>query len=435
MRRALLYATFNGVANCTNGIGRQTKTLLSAIERRWDEVTAVTGPLTPYLAIPTPGPRTWAYDPQQLGTATRVVQARGGRILHLPHDTAPPFWSPPVWTQLSAAAVRTAATIAADYDEVLLIAVDTPFLGSGRVHRTLPSELTARIHVLLAPYGTSYIHDRPPDPWRLGWERTGLGAVGGRVHVADIGAFLTRHLVRRFDVDPACFVPWRSSLDLTAPDFTPMDRAQAAAVLAEFEIPTDRPIVMFIGRSDPTKGFDLLIDALRPIADNVHLAAVVVAGPGRDPLIPEYIEQINRARVRASLVTQFTRDLPRALAAHPATRVAVCPSRGESLANVPFEVSLWARRSGPVIVAPNRDGFVEQISDGVNGLLYDPDQDGALTTGIRRALALGPGAAAMLRTAAHQRVVDSRDVVPNLADTARWCFQLSRVGGYSSVRS
>src|SRR5258708_15765863 len=91
MRRALLYATFNGVANCTNGIGRQTATLLSALQRRWAELTALTGPFTPFLAIPTPGPRTWAYDPTQLAYARRVVTARGGRII--PPDPHP---SPPV---------------------------------------------------------------------------------------------------------------------------------------------------------------------------------------------------------------------------------------------------------------------------------------------------------------------------------------------------
>ena len=66
MSRALLYCTFNGIANCTNGIGRQAQTLLGALSRRWDELTALTGPFTPYVAIPEPGPATWAYDPTLL---------------------------------------------------------------------------------------------------------------------------------------------------------------------------------------------------------------------------------------------------------------------------------------------------------------------------------------------------------------------------------
>jgi len=122
MRQALLYATFNGVANCTNGIGRQTKTFLSTVEHRWSELTSRTGPLTPFVAIPAPGPDTWAYDAGQLATAEKIITARGGKIFSLSHDPAVPFWSPPVWRQLSDGATRTALRLAKTYDQVIVIA-------------------------------------------------------------------------------------------------------------------------------------------------------------------------------------------------------------------------------------------------------------------------------------------------------------------------
>lgn len=429
MRRALLYATFNGVANCTNGIGRQTQTLLSTIAHRWDELTAVTGAVTPYIAIPTPGSHTWGYEPDRLRTATRVLEGQGGRVLHLPHDTTIPFWSPPVWEQLSTAAAQAAVTIAADHDQVLVIAVDTPFLGTGRAYHALDADPAGKIQVLLTPYGTSYIHNRPPDDQRLAWERAGLAAACGRVHVADIGHYLTRHLIQRFAVDPTRFIRWRSSLDLTAPDLAAMHVDQAATTIAGFGIPVDRPIVLFVGRTDPTKGFDLLIDALRPIGDAVHLVAIIVPTDGHDPLLQAYRDGISSAGLRATLITRFERDLPRALAGHPATRVAVCPSRGETLANLPFEISLWARHAGPVLLVPDRDGFSEQVDDAVNGLLYHAEEDSGLTEGIRRAMSLTTDAAGALRAAAYQRVIEHRDVVPNLADTLRRCFHSSPADG------
>jgi hypothetical protein len=103
--RALLYATFNGVADCTNGIGRQTQTLLGALAHRWAEVAARVGSFTPYLAIPAPGPRAWAYDPGRRRACEQLVAARGGQIIPLGHDTGTEFWSPPVWRQLSADAL------------------------------------------------------------------------------------------------------------------------------------------------------------------------------------------------------------------------------------------------------------------------------------------------------------------------------------------
>jgi hypothetical protein len=65
-RRAILYCTINGVCNNTNGLGRQTKTLLSALARHGEELTRLVGPFDVHVACPQPGPDTWAFDPADL---------------------------------------------------------------------------------------------------------------------------------------------------------------------------------------------------------------------------------------------------------------------------------------------------------------------------------------------------------------------------------
>lgn len=421
--RALLYCTFNGIANCTNGIGRQAKTLLAALSRRWDELTALTGPFTPYIAIPEPGPATWAYDPAQLADATAIVEARGGQVIPLPHDQRAEFWSPPTWRQLSHQAADAAARLAARHDQVGVIAVDTPFAGTGNAilarHAAVMRAGTTTI--LLTLYGTARIHDHPaPGAARLAWEHESLTAAGQPgIRVADIGAFLTSHLASAYKVPSGSFIPWRSSLDLTAPDLQPIPQQQAAAIAAAHGIPDGRPIIATIGRTDPAKGIDLLIDAIAPLRDRVHLAAIVVPFDGHDPLISAYQQQIARLGLQATLIPRFTRDLPRALAALPSTVATACPSRGEPLANVPFEVALWARHGGPVIVAPDRDGFREQVTHRRTGLLYDPIQPGALTSALTAAVSMGPAERARICDAAYQEVRASRDVVANLAGTLR----------------
>jgi hypothetical protein len=67
--------------------GRQAQTLLGALSRRWDELTAIAGPFTPYIAIPEPGPATWAHDPSQLAESRQLITVRGGQIIPLRHDT------------------------------------------------------------------------------------------------------------------------------------------------------------------------------------------------------------------------------------------------------------------------------------------------------------------------------------------------------------
>src|SRR5919205_868161 len=235
--RALLYATFNGAANCTNGIGRQTQTLLGALHRRWTELTDRTGPFTPYLAIPTPGPTTWAYDPDQLATTRHIIESRGGRVIHLDHDTTAPFWTPPVWQQLSHGAARAARTLAAHHEHVVLIAVDTPYLGAGAALLELePAHRSGRVEVVLTLYGTARLRNPDhPDPDQLRWEHDGLAAAHQpNVRVADIGDAFTRHLCDAYDVDPAGLVPYRCSLDLTAPDLQPMPPADATRVASAF---------------------------------------------------------------------------------------------------------------------------------------------------------------------------------------------------------
>ncbi|WP_019632254.1 glycosyltransferase family 4 protein [Actinomadura atramentaria] len=415
---ALLYCTFNGAANCTNGIGRQTRTLLGALSRRWDELLARVGPFTPFLAIPKPGPATWAYDPALLAETERVLAARGGRVFALDYDTDAPFWSPEVWGQLSAGAAALGRRLSRRFDRTALIAVDTPFLGVGSY--ALPSN----VRVLLTPYGTAHWHNHPhPDPARLAWEREGLAAVGERVFVADIGDALSRHLVEAYGVGEQHFVPCRSALDLTAPDLQPLPVSRARAVAAEYGVPLDRPLVLVIARTDPTKGVDRLIAALGPLRDRVHLAAIVVPFDGADPLIESYRRQIAEHRLRATLVPRFTRELPRALAGLPGTAVVACPSRGEALANVPLETALWARHGGPVVVAPALGGFPETIADGRTGLLYDPDDPGGLTDAVRRGVELTDVERAAYCRRAYRRVAGERDIVPALGETLARLFQ------------
>lgn len=419
--RAVLYCTVNGVCNNTNGLGRQTKTLLSALARHRAELIRSVGPFDVHLACPQPGPDTWAFDPADLATSQRVVASWGGLVHPLPYDTRAPFWSVPTWQALSHAGARCAEELAGRYDELLVIAVDTPFAVLGEIlARRKRSGTRCDVHVLLAFYSTALIVERPhPNPARVAWERRGIGSANEQadIWVGDVGRFLSSHLRSEFGLRSQRLAPFVSSLDLASPDLDPMPVQMARQVAARWQVPLDRPLVVTIGRTDPTKGIDLLIHAVGPLRDEVHVVIIAVPSGRDDPLIADYARRIAREDLRATLVTEYTRELPRALCGLPETRAVVCPSRGETLANVPFEVALWAEQVGPVVVAPRRDGFVEQIDDGVTGVLYDPATPGGLTRAVRQALSLTEARRAGMRAAAHARVRAERDVVGNLAQT------------------
>jgi len=389
------------------------------MQHRWGELTALTGPFTPFLAIPAPSPHNGAYDMTQLTASEDVIRARGGEIFRLAYDEKEPFWSPAAWQQLSDMAAGTVAHLASLYDQVAVIAIDPPFAGTANAYHAMRDCNRDRVAILLTMFSTTYIHNSPagPDPARLEWERDSLTVTGKRgVYVADVGQFMTRHLVSAYQVPPAQLVSWPSSLDLTAADLQPMATADALAVAAAHDVPLDRPIILNFGRADPVKGIDILIEAARPLREQMHLVVITVPD-GNDQLPGAYWQQIRNAGLRATMIPYFTRDLPRALASLPYTRAVACPSRGEPLANVPFETALWARHGGPVVVAPDRDGFPEQITDGVTGILYDPSRANALTRALARALSLEPDRRSSMCRAASERVFSSRDVIQNLAGT------------------
>ncbi|MFD4479858.1 glycosyltransferase family 4 protein [Streptomyces sp. NPDC058471] len=431
--RAVLFCAVNGIANCTNGVGRQTKTFLSALDRDYPRLAAAAGPFTPYLALPEPGPATWGYNTDDLAYATAIVQRHGGQVIALPYDTKKPMWRTAAWQQLCQNATDVLAQLAAVHDGVLAIAVDTPF--AGLAHSRVP----AGCQVLLALFSTAHITERPdPDPLRVAWERQAIDAVNRRpeVHVADVGSFLTRHLQQDYGLDRDRLLPWPSALHLAAPDLQPPTGAEAEAEVRRHRIPIDRPIVAAVGRTDHTKGIDLLIEALAPLREAIHLAAIAVpTDDDRARLLHTYRARCQELGLRSTIIGEYSRTLPRALAAFPATQVMAVPSRGETLANIVFETGLWARDEGAIVLAPGRDGFVEQITDGHNGLLYDPSSDSALTDGIRRALALTADQRARLRTAAYQRVQTQRDATRHLATLLRSVWPhpgtaVSRIGDY-----
>lgn len=420
-RRAVLYCTVNGVCNNTNGLGRQTKTLLSALQQHRDQLTRHIGPFDVHVACPQPGLDTWGFNPADLATSQRIVASWGGLVHALPYETRAEFWSESTWHTLSEAAARCAVRLGRCYDELLVIAVDTPFavLGEILARRETP-ETRCRVRVLLAFYSTALIVERPnPSPGRVMWERRGIQSAneGADVWVGDVGRFLSSHLQSEFGLRSDRFVPFTSSIDLASPDFRPMPLQTAREIVARWQVPLDRPLVVTIGRTDPIKGIDILIQAVGPLRDQMHAVIIAVPYDTTDPLIAYYACLIRQEGVRATFVTEYTRDLPQALCRLPETCAVVCPSRGETLANVPFEVALWARNSGPVVVAPRRDGFVEQIDDGVSGVLYDPGAPDGLTMAITQALSLTEVRRAGIRAAAYERVCAERDVVRNLVQT------------------
>lgn len=156
--------------------------------------------------------------------------------------------------------------------------------------------------------------------------------------------------------------------------------------------------VLGIGRLVGNKGMDLLLEAFTTAAlpEDVH---VVVAGDG--PVRGDLEAAAQELGIADRVVFTGRLDRPEVVATMSRAAALVVPSRAEAFGIAVLEG--W--RAGVPVVATNRGGPPEFVSDGVDGLLVDPTDVPALAAALRRAV-LDEGFARRLGAAGRVRAAD-----------------------------
>jgi glycosyltransferase involved in cell wall biosynthesis len=163
-----------------------------------------------------------------------------------------------------------------------------------------------------------------------------------------------------------------------------------ADVRAEIGIDAGRPLLVALGRLEPQKGFDMLIDAVTRLPE----VALVIAGEGGERAALEAQARRLGAAGRVFL-PGFRTDVPDLLGAADA---AVFASRFEGS---PLSV-IECMATGTAIVATRVGGVPELLDDGVHGLLVPPEDADALAAALERVVA-EPELRARLGAAARER--------------------------------
>lgn len=164
---------------------------------------------------------------------------------------------------------------------------------------------------------------------------------------------------------PVQVVPYPLDVEL----FRRRDRTHARA---RFGLPQDAEVVLFGamgGSTDPRKGFDLLLGALRQLAKPERALGVVFGqcepvDPPRVGLPLRWMGQIDDDEVLAML--------------YSAADVMVVPSRQDNLPQTASE----AQACGIPVVAFDATGLSDVVEHGATGYLADPFEPAALARGI-----------------------------------------------------
>jgi D-inositol-3-phosphate glycosyltransferase len=173
-------------------------------------------------------------------------------------------------------------------------------------------------------------------------------------------------LIGRYGAHPAHLCVNPPGIDHTL--FAPGDRRAARRLLG---IPDDRPLLLFVGRIQPLKGVDVVVDAFPMVLERIPDANLMLVGGASGPNGSSEVEKIhNRIEelgiddaVRFWTAQQHVR-LP---AFYQAADVVMVPSRSESFGLVAAE----AQASGTPVVAARVGGLAEVVADGRSGLLVD----------------------------------------------------------------
>jgi D-inositol-3-phosphate glycosyltransferase len=425
-RHALVYCTYNGIYNFTNGIGTQTQLLLRGLAGMQAALVSEFGPIDVHIVCPLPDQHTWGYDEAFLRLQQQHLSTLGWQLHLVPYKEQPTqeLWEIPAWRTLSQHGARQLAPVLAGYDQSLLICVDQPWL---HLPRYMPYGATAgKVQTLLVLYNTAFIRNwHTPDAAEVAWEQQGLASAqpGSGVYIADVCPSFTAHLRTHFALEQAAFAPLTASILVHDAEFRRQTTAETAAVLRRYNVPLQEDIVLAFGRAAPIKGFETVIPALAAVRARCHFVLISVPYYQDDPQQQLYDHLLAAHGIQATHIKHFTRELPRALCQWPRTRMVLMPSQQETFSNIFLEVALWARHGGPVAVASRVGGFVDQIEPGVTGFFLDLTSRDAMAHTVQQVLDLPDDAHAMIRRNAYTRVIRQYDFSQNFPATLRWFWR------------
>jgi len=219
--------------------------------------------------------------------------------------------------------------------------------------------------------------------------------------VIAVSGFIAAHVKEVYGCPEACLRVVHQGIHPAAFDPAAVPPRERMVLRAEWAVPEEARVVLLPGRLTRLKGHEVLIEAMRRLADMNLVAVFIGSGRSREAYRRE-MESLARG-----LPVRFAGHTDNMPAAYAASDVAVSASvRPESFGRVLAE----AGAMGLPVVSSDLGAAREIVRHGETGWLVPPGDPAALAGGIREALsAAGPALAARAR--AHVLARFTRDLM------------------------
>lgn len=173
-------------------------------------------------------------------------------------------------------------------------------------------------------------------------------------------------------------------------NFPPVPEERRQALRRRLGLPEEAPIVLAVGRMDPMKGQDVLLEALPPLIEKHPEMRCVLVGNGsftgssagglgasKSHSWRARLEGlVDQARMRGHVVFAGNLDHEDLCTAYSMARVFVLPSPAEGFGLVVAEAWMY----GTPAVVSSGAGVSELINHGVNGFIFPPGDSASLST-------------------------------------------------------
>lgn len=269
----------------------------------------------------------------------------------------------------------------ADYDKVIVIAVDTPFAQVANYYLDTYSSL--KVQFIWLPQSTVRIHHvgksldtqqrgNDYEQERYEWEQRiiSLANTHKQVRIGSVGTFMTDHLIRDYSAEPAALVDIENSLYLPRLSANKLPQKEISSLLTEIGVPLDRPLIFSFGRAEPYKGLDLVMQNADELIREHNYFVLILASPYsmEDPYLHELDELAAKHPQDIKIIYGLDFLTPHYIMQWQNTRILAILSRAEPFGLIPIE-SRYYNNPNLTLLVSDRDGLIYQVNDGSDGFV------------------------------------------------------------------